>query len=61
MASFSPTTTNVGGSPFALSEWPVYAMMTVAGFGTSSPPKRAAPCDPMAAAILAPAELPHSE
>jgi hypothetical protein len=28
---------------------------------TGSPPKRAAPCEPIAAAILAPAELPHTE
>jgi hypothetical protein len=31
MASFSPTTTNVGGSLSAISEWPVYASMTAAG------------------------------
>ena len=39
----------------------MYAMTIAEGFGRSGPPNRAVPCEPMAAAILAPAELPHNE
>lgn len=61
MPSRSPTTTNVGGSLDEWSEWPVYAITTTAGLGSFPPPKGSTPCDPTDAAILAPAELPHSE
>ena len=37
------------------------AITTADGLGTLSPPKLATPCEPIAAAIRAPAELPHNE
>ncbi len=61
MPSRSPTTTKVGGSSEEWSECPAYAITTAAGFGSRAPPNAAAPCEPSAAAILAPAELPQSE
>ena len=61
MPSRSPTTTNVGGSSNEWSQCAVYAITTTAGFGSLLPPYAATPCDPIAAAILAPAELPQSE
>jgi hypothetical protein len=61
MPSCSPTTTNVGGSSAPKFMCPVYANTTAAGFGISAPPNRAVPWEPIAAAILAPAELPQGE
>src|SRR6266545_6296455 len=56
-----PTATNVGGSGGARSEWPVYKVTRADGLGRSEPPNRPVPWEPIAATILAPAELPHSE
>src|SRR6185503_3769999 len=59
--SASPTATNVGGSVEARSEWPVYRVTRADGLGRSEPPNRPVPWEPIAATILAPAELPHRE
>lgn len=59
--SCSPTTTKVGGSCAEVSEWPVYAITTAVGLGGTMAPALAALREPIAAAMRAPAELPHSE
>ena len=61
IGSRSPTTTNVAGSVEPSSECPVYTITIADGFGSSGAPNRAVPWEPIAAAIRAPAELPHKE
>ena len=59
--SFVPTQAYVGGSLPVTSDRPVYCMITAAGVGYSFSPNEYVPYEPTHAAILAPADPPHSE